>query len=195
MTKCREEVWDYNNGFVICIDTGEVIDRIYDYSNYRFDTEEAHNRVEVLKVKGGYSRKYHDYLALERRAKRLTKGKPWLRVNYVKLYEQGKFIKTITSLRSASAVDRVINGGIHEVLDKIIKIIEDIEPAALARTERAKYALAYIVYLKTLGKCIDLLKLVEMFNISQTTIKRLEKIADRVYSKVSILLLLGKSMF
>lgn len=195
MAKCKEEVWDYDNGFVICVDTGEVIDRIYDYSNRGIDVEETRNRAEVLKVRRSYSRKYRDYLALERLAKRLTKGKPWLKIDYVKLYEQGKLIKTITSLRSARAVDKVINGGIYAVLDKVLKVIEDIEPAALARTDRARYALAYIVYLKTLGKCVDLLKLAEMFNVSQTTIRRLEEIANRVYSKASTPLLLGKLVF
>ncbi len=189
MINCRGEVWDYSSGFVICVDTGEVIDRIYDYRNREASVEEACSRIKLLKVRRGYSRKYRNYLALERRAKRLTKGKPWLRVDYVKLYEQGKLIKTITSLKSANALGKVINGGIHVVLDKVLKIIEDVEPAALARTERAKYALAYIVYLKALGKCMDLLELAEMFNVSQTTIKRLEEIANRVYSKASALVL------
>ncbi len=195
MTECREEVWDYASGFIVCVDTGEVVDRIYDYGGSRAHAMESRSRMGLLKARTGYSRNYRNYLALERLAKRLTKGKPWLTVNYVKLYEQGRLIKTITSLKSTSAVGKVISGGIHVALDKVLEVIEEVEPAALARTERAKYALAYIVYLKALGKCMDFLELAEMFNVSQATIKRLEEIANRVYSKAFKSPLLGGPVF
>lgn len=180
------EMWDYANGYVVCTNTGEVVDRIYCYGEMRRREQlgNTNKANDSTKLTGRKSKKYLNYIELEMKAKRMVRKKPWLTVDYAKLYSQGRFVNTIKSWRSIKAVKEATKEGIRPVLNKILEAVEAVEPAALARTERAKYTLAYLIYLMASGKPIIYNDISKMFNVSWTTIKRMEKLAKEIRNKI-----------
>ncbi len=181
-------VWDYERGEVICSSTGEVVDRIYDYGPTIMKPEtrerlelELRSKPKRNHLELRYSRDYRVYLEAEKR----VRGKPWLVVDYDKLLKTRRFVKTISSHNTIRALDNIRRLGLERDLKKVMELIETVEPSALSRTERARNALAYIV-MSFLDKHRppDPLETVEIFQISNTTYKRLERVAKRIYYKL-----------
>ena len=181
-------IWDYIRGEVICSSTGEVIDRIYDYGPVHEKLETIEQRNLLLKNRPRVNfikRRYRKHLRTYIVAERMIKDKPWLHVDYDKLFETGKFIHTIRSKSTDRALKNVREKGLEEKLKRIIDLMKEIDPVAVSRTERAKLALAYILlnYIEK-NSPPDIGKTVSIFSISHTTYRRLERIARRLYNKI-----------
>ncbi|WFO75720.1 TFIIB-type zinc ribbon-containing protein [Desulfurococcaceae archaeon MEX13E-LK6-19] len=182
-------VWDYFRGEVICSTTGEVVDRIYDYSDTRSTNQEDTKitiDTTVINRHKNLLRDYRRNLKMYRKALSLIKNRPWLQIDFDKVVETGKFVNTIYSKSTLKALETVDKMGISSILKKIIRFIEEIDPVAVSRTERTKLALAYMVYKKMKGEPVSPKEVVEYFNISLTTYKRLEKLLKRIISKTSL---------
>lgn len=185
-----EIIWDYDRGEVICSSTGEVIDRIYDYGPIHERPETIEQRHLLLKNRPRINiveRRYRKHLRTYIIAERMIRDKPWLHVDYDRLFETGKFIHTIRSRSTDRALKNVKQNGLEKKLKKILDLIKEIDPVAISRTERAKLALAYIL-LNYIEKNTppDIGETVSIFNISHTTYRRLDRIARRLYNKLTI---------
>lgn len=183
-------VWDYIRGEVICSSTGEVIDRIYDYGPIRERLETIEQRNLLLKNRpktNSIERRYRKHLRTYIVAQKMIKDKPWLHVDYDKLFETGKFIHTIRSKSTDQALKNVRRSGLEKKLKEMIDLIREIDPVAVSRTERAKLALAYIL-LNYIEKNTppDIGETIAIFNISHTTYRRLERIARRLHSRITV---------
>ncbi len=179
-------VWDYREGEVICSSCGYVVDRIYDYGPPREDEEEQIWR--EIKIRKNPRRnpttpRYRLHMKLYHRAYSYVKNKPWLEIDYERVFETGKMINTIKSRATIDAERKISDKNLWKQIDEGIKFIEKTYPVALARSGRGKYALAYIVttYLKT-GSYPPVKEVVDTFNISETSYRRLIKIAREILS-------------
>lgn len=112
---------------------------------------------------------------------RLTKGRPWLEVDYAKVFRSGKFVHSIRSRASLKAAKNIELAGCWGTVKRGLEYVDSVNPAYLARSERGKYALAYIVArrLET-GRIPKQSEVVEVFNISIMSYKRLCAIAERL---------------
>lgn len=193
-TNCRGYlVWDYFRGEVICSSTGEVIDKIYEYrdlgSNMYSDEENASNfKKTSRKTLGGKDlvKKYKEDLALYNKALRFIRNKPWLTFDFDKLITTRKFINTLYSRNTVKTINNVSKMGLLTILKKIVSLIGEIEPSAICRTERTKLALAYIVFKNIIREEVDPKEVINTFNISMTTYRRLEKVAKKILSKNNV---------
>lgn len=115
MDECRQLIWDYTHGEVVCMDTGEVVDRIYDYGPVHVG-EEAREwaRAEERKRLRRYG--YRADRELRRLKHRLRKHYRLLRlarsitsrgymVDEERLLRQGRFVLTVYSRKSIEVLD------------------------------------------------------------------------------------------
>ncbi len=181
-----ELVWDDERGEVTCSRCGLVVDRIYYYGPPR-ESEESMERMREAARRHRPRSNRHEIaryrLHRERyyMARRYVEGKPWLEVDYDQVIETGRMIHTIRSRATIEAEDNIEKLGLREPLEKTLKLIEEKYPMALARTKRSRYALAYIIYTLTNKKRYpDDREVIEIFRISQTSYKRLQRIASRI---------------
>ena len=152
--ECGGFVWDYFCGEVVCVDSGEVVDRIYDYGPVYRGSDE---RDWVRRVDPGRLR---EFWRLRRRLRRrqvfLRRARFFVErgyeVDYDRLLSNEKFVFTVYSERTVKVLEWFEERGLKPVLDKIIDILKDVEPVALSRTIRGRYLLAYIIYEILSGK-------------------------------------------
>ncbi|MEM0100510.1 MAG: TFIIB-type zinc ribbon-containing protein [Desulfurococcaceae archaeon] len=185
-------VWDYEHGEVVCSNCGLVHDKITTLEIMEYKDSTYNNSSETRKPRVDHrypiSRKYKHHIKLYRKCLRIVKGKPWLEVDYDKLLENGKFIHTVKSRASMKALKNIEENGYWDIVREGLEYIVSINPAFLARSERSKYALAYIVAVRIkTGKypCKD--DIVNVFNISDTSYRRLCSIAEKLLSNTCIL--------
>ena len=200
MDECGQLVWDYTRGEVVCMDTGEVVDRIYDYGPVHVG-EEAREwaRVEERKRLRRYG--YRADRELRRLKHRLRKHYRLLRlarsitsrgymVDEERLLRQGRFVLTVYSRKSIEVLDWFEKKGLRPVLDRIIGVLGEVEPLAINRSIRGRYLLSYIVYELLRGRYtfsyrdLDGLKPL----VSETTFNRLLRIARSIINKHKTLL-------
>ncbi len=179
-------IWDYEKGEVICSNCGYVVDRIYDYGPPRVDeSEEIWREIRIRNNprRNPLTRKYRHHYRLYREAESYVRGKPWLEIDYDKFFETGKMVNTIKSRATIEAEKKIEDRKLWGVINRGIEYIRKTHPIALARSGRGKYALAYIVavYLdkKTLPSPEEV---IDTFNISETSYRRLVKIAKEIIS-------------
>ncbi|MEM1843537.1 MAG: hypothetical protein QXD75_03335, partial [Desulfurococcaceae archaeon] len=93
----------------------------------------------------------------------------------------GRFIHAITSRASLKALKNIEAHNYWKDVNEGLKHIYSINPAYLTRSERSKYALAYMVAvrLKT-GRYPSRERVVSVFNISDTSYRRLCLLAERL---------------
>lgn len=187
-TKCPschgQLIWDYENGEVVCSSCGYVVDRIYYYGPPRIDENEEiwrEIRIKNNPRRNNIVRKYRYHYKLYREVESYVKDKPWLEVDYDKIFETGKMINTIKSKATLEAEKNIENKKLWNMINRGVEYIKKIHPIALARSSRGKYALAYIVASQIeKGKLPSLEEVVETFNISETSYRRLVKIAKEI---------------
>ena len=194
MDECRQLVWDYTRGEVVCMDNGEVVDRIYDYGPViRRKEAIERERVEELKRLRRYG--YRADWELWRLRRRLRKRYKLLRlaksitsrgyfVDYDKLFYVERFVFTVYSKRSVEVLEWFEKKDLRPVLDKIISVLGDREPIVFTRTIRGRYLLAYLVYEFLRGRDpgyneLDGLRI----HISANTFRRLKKLARTIVIK------------
>ena len=179
-------IWDYARGEVVCSACGYVVEKIYDYGPPRIDENEEiwrEIRTRNNPRRNPITRKYHHHYKLYREAESYVKGKPWLEVDYEKYFETGKMVHTIKSKATIEAEKNIRDKKLWDKVNQGIEYIRKTYPVALARSGRGRYALAYMVitYLekKTFPPIEDV---VETFNISETSYRRLVKLAKDIVS-------------
>lgn len=178
-------VWDYERGEVTCSSCGTVIDTIYDYSPpYRKNDILYTGRTEPARHNGRH-KEYYIHIRRYNLAQKYVMGRPWLHIDYDKYLNTGKLVKTIKSDATINAERNIEELGLRHELQHYLKLIERVYPAALARTERSKYALAYILsYLDKKKRPPLEHRVINIFNISSTSYKRLLRLAKKIYSRI-----------
>jgi transcription initiation factor TFIIIB Brf1 subunit/transcription initiation factor TFIIB len=183
-------VWDYASGEIVCSQCGVVQGKIFssDIPGYNIastrDQQVSAERRHTHSTLKPYSPRYKRLLKLYLAASKRVSSKPWLEVDYNKLFETGRFIKTITSLPSKRARESIEKYNYWETVNKGLRVLEAVNPALLARSERCKYALAYIVAMVTeTGKIPSEEEVISVFNVSETSYRRLRLIATSIQSQ------------
>ena len=128
-------VWDYQMGEVICSSCGLVIDKIYDYGPLRENEETITWRTIKVKHNPKKNKKLREYklhVKLYVKAQSYIKDKPWLEIDYEKVFRTGKMIKTIKSLATIRAEKNITNNKLWKQVEQGLKIIEETYPIALA---------------------------------------------------------------
>ncbi len=183
-------IWDYERGEVVCSHCGIVQGKLIssDIPDYAISKREEYlslrekrfgdNRVRVS------SPKYRKILKLYSTVSKKISDKPWLEVDYNKLFTTGRFVKTIISLASIRARKSIEKHNYWELVNKGLKVLEKINPALLARSERCKYALAYMVtrIIET-GKMPSEEEIVSVFNVSGTSYRRLRAVVLNIQNQ------------
>ncbi|RLG80601.1 MAG: TFIIB-type zinc ribbon-containing protein [Thermoprotei archaeon] len=177
-------IWDYQSGEVICSTCGYVVDRIYYYGPDREDEDESlwreiktrrNPRVNTI------AKRYRRHVKLYHIASTYVKGKPWLEIDYDKIFETGRLVHSIKSKATLEAEKNISDRGLWSLVKKGLEFIEKRYPVALARSGRGKYALAYMVatYIST-RHFPEVKEVVKVFNISETSYRRLLRIARKI---------------
>lgn len=184
-------IWDYERGEVVCSNCGLVHEKLttLEIVEYRASTSNSSSEVRKQRDDHRYpvSREYKHRIKLYRRCLKMVKGKPWLEVDYEKVLENGKFIHTVKSRASMKALRNVKENGYWSMIQEGLEYVVSINPAFLARSERSKYALAYIVAVKIkTGGYPHKDDVVKVFNISDTSYRRLCSIAERLVNNTYI---------
>ena len=110
MSECRQLIWDYERGDVICLDTGEVVDRILDVAPPLYQESRVQERLRISvkvfrKYRSPIPPSYPEDLELYRRAKRFEE-RGYI-VDYDKLFSQRRFVETVYSLESYEAIQKL----------------------------------------------------------------------------------------
>ncbi|MEM0001184.1 MAG: TFIIB-type zinc ribbon-containing protein [Desulfurococcaceae archaeon] len=179
-------VWDYEHGEVVCSTCGLVHDKLTslelpDYRTGASNVEVSSARRGTRSLKRIPPREYRYRAGLYVECLRLTRGKPWLEIDFDRVFKTGRFIHAITSRASLKALKNIEAHNYWKDVNEGLKHIYSINPAYLTRSERSKYALAYMVAvrLKT-GRYPSRERVVSVFNISDTSYRRLCLLAERL---------------
>lgn len=185
-TSCGGQlVWDYERGEIVCSKCGLVQDRLstLEVLEYRSNLVKDEDDSESRRHPGKYivSREYKRYLRIYMIYYKMTKNKPWLEVDYSKITDDGRFVKTLRSRASMKAIKNIDEHGYWDLVKQGLNYISMVNPAYLARSERGKYALAYILasLLRT-GHYPSRESVKEIFNISDASYRRLCNIARKI---------------
>lgn len=186
-------VWDYHRGEMVCTKCGLVVGVLttLEVNEYRVPLSKNEKYGEVVAVskiqrRSVVSSEYKRALKLYRECTRIVKGKPWLEVDYEKVFKTGRFVMSVKSKASMNALRNINILGYWSTLKKGLEFINSINPAFLARTERSKYALAYMIARKIeTGNYPTCEEVTSVFNISSTSYKRLCALADKLIAYAS----------
>jgi hypothetical protein len=136
-------IYDYQEGYVIDAETGEVVERIYDYSPpsrgdacSRGAERDARQRREF---KSSYER-YKEHCRVYREARRLEER--GFVVDYSRLFTVG-FKNSLRKRMSVAVEQRFRELGLLPELEEILEEIGEKAPHVLARSRRAQLLIAY----------------------------------------------------
>lgn len=178
-------VWDYRDGFVVCSGCGLVVENIIEEARGGFEGEEELPARRRRPVKRVVSENYSVNMRLYKMAEKRVRNKPWLTVDYDAVLSTKRFVKTIMSKASIEAVENIEANGYWEDVRNGLKLIEELNPALLSRSERGKYALAYMLSVKVrTGKTPGPEDVARVFNISGTNYRRLYNIVKNLAPKI-----------
>jgi len=188
-------VWDYERGEVVCSSCGLVVDKIttleawsYRVNNNEVEQGRREAHVATIRNRVQSSREYRRLLKIYKLATKIVKEKPWLEVDYEKVIESGKFVLTIKSKASIKALKNIVEYGYMELVKEGLDYISSVNPALLARSERSKYALAYMVAVKIkTGELPTRESVLKVFNISNTSYNRLRNIVEKILREASVI--------
>ncbi|MEM0379715.1 MAG: TFIIB-type zinc ribbon-containing protein [Desulfurococcaceae archaeon] len=177
-------IWVYEKGEIVCSTCGLVVDKIiYDGPVRESEDEEIKRIIKTRRnprVDRLYFRyKYHN--RLYRLAESYVRNKPWLEVDYDKVLETGRLVNTIKHRATIDAEKKITKLNLWNYIESGLKHIREINPAVLSRSGRGRYALSYIVaYYLDKKEYPSMKNVVELFNISETSYRRLLKIAREI---------------
>jgi len=179
---CRQKVWDYPEGVVVCLENGEVVDRIYDYSPPRTREDEQQPQLHLWhrpkKVVHGYLRRLKVYMKLLSYEKQLGDSYVVDEEKFMEAHMKNKNqVRTVKHIRSLGIV-------LTDKDEELIRIGEEFvskkAPHLLSRSERGKKALSFLVgCILVDGEMPKPKQVVEKFHISWTTYKRLKKLINK----------------
>ena len=138
-------IYDYCEGYVIDAETGEVVDRIFDYSPPAHSTD--HNTERPLNYNNNRLvhpalRGYYKNRRLYAKARRLEER--GFVVDYSRLFDVG-FKRSVLHEKSVKAEIFFNHAGLLAELEGIIREISERAPYLLARSRRGQLALAYVI--------------------------------------------------
>jgi hypothetical protein len=178
----RVLVYDYQEGYVIDAETGEVVDRIYDYSPPSRGAEcsksierDAHQRREF---KSSYER-YKEHYRVYREARRLEER--GFVVDYSRLFTVG-FKNSLRRRTSVAVEQRFRELGLLDELNKIIEEIGEKAPHVLARSRRAQLLIAYALRELRAGRRPSYSQSPVKDLIHESLFRATLKIAQRLYN-------------
>lgn len=188
-------VWDYERGEVVCSSCGLVVDKIttleawsYRVNNNEVEQGRREANVATIRDRALSSREYRRLLKIYKLATKIVKEKPWLEVDYEKVIESGKFVLTVKSKASIKALKNIVEYGYMGLVKEGLDYISSVNPALLARSERSKYALAYMVAVKIkTGVLPTRESVLRVFNISNTSYNRLRNIVEKILREASVI--------
>jgi transcription initiation factor TFIIIB Brf1 subunit/transcription initiation factor TFIIB len=188
-------VWDYERGEVVCSSCGLVVDKIttleawsYRVNNNEVEQGRREANVATIRSRVQSSREYRRLLKIYKLATKIVKEKPWLEVDYEKVIESGKFVLTVKSKASIKALKNIVEYGYMGLVKEGLDYISSVNPALLARSERSKYALAYMVAVKIkTGELPTRESVLKIFNISNTSYNRLRNIVEKILREASVI--------
>jgi hypothetical protein len=188
-------VWDYERGEVVCSSCGLVVDKIttleawsYRVNNNEVEQGRREANVATIRSRVQSSREYRRLLKIYKLATKIVKEKPWLEVDYEKVIESGKFVLTVRSKASIKALKNIVEYGYMGLVKEGLDYISSVNPALLARSERSKYALAYMVAVKIkTGELPTRESVLKIFNISNTSYNRLRNIVEKILREASVI--------
>lgn len=162
------------------------MERIFDDSSIS-PREEANARGKK-RGRGGrrpvLSKEYAEILRLYKKGLKLVKGRPWLEVNYEKVFLEKRFVKAIMSRASAEALEDINKHNYWDVINEGMRIIAEANPALLNRSSRGNYALAYMMFVKaSTGRFPEMDEVTKVFRISPSTYARYKTIISRILKK------------
>ncbi|MEZ0393571.1 MAG: TFIIB-type zinc ribbon-containing protein [Desulfurococcaceae archaeon] len=176
--------WEEAEGFVVCTRCGLVVDRISLADPPRQSADRGpENRWRLsnaIRAFAGLKRRYRSRLRAYERISKLQRRRPWLIVDAAKLLEMseaGRVTGTITSRASLFALEKVRELNLGEQISRGLEMISASDPTLLARSLRARYALAYMAFsLAEFGTLPSAKEVTEIFNVSASTYRRLAKL-------------------
>lgn len=132
-------IYDYCEGYVIDASTGEVVDRIFDYSPQGYVSEgESVNRFVRRSCLGRRSVK----LRLYRKAKRFEER--GFVVDYSRLFSSG-FKRSVLHEKSVKAEVFFNHTGLLGELEEVLREVGEKAPQLLTRSRRSQLVLAYVI--------------------------------------------------
>jgi len=183
-------IWDYERGEIVCAKCGVVADHLTTLEAGEFRTKHLEldsglNTKRSRRVREVVSREYKHALKLYEKCVKISRERPWFEVDYDKVLKTGKFVHAIKSKASIEARRNLESMGYLQVLRKGLELISAVNPAFLARSERGRYALAYML-LKKLETGIkpSSEEVIRIFNISLASYRRLCVVVDRILSQM-----------
>jgi hypothetical protein len=140
----RVLVYDYQEGYVIDAETGEVVDRIFDYSPPSRGADTCSRSVERdarqrREFKSSYER-YKEHYRVYREARRLEER--GFVVDYSRLFTVG-FKNSLRRRASVAVEQRFRELGLLPELEEILEEVGERAPHVLARSRRAQLLIAY----------------------------------------------------
>jgi len=189
--KCKQLVWDYKNGEIICIDNGEVVGKIYDYSPPRAMKSTAvktknttHTRIKQMRHHRRSIMAYKEVLRLKEKLgdKYIVDEEKYI---YQRTWEKGKIHYTIKHVKTIEVEQSLSNEDLQKI-NKGITMLEEKYPWILQRTIRTRYALGYMFYeYINKGKIPPKEEIIKKMKISLTTYKRLRHLLTQLVSQYS----------
>ncbi|MEM1696400.1 MAG: hypothetical protein QXQ90_07370 [Desulfurococcaceae archaeon] len=169
----RQLVYDYSEGYVVDAETGEVVDRIYDYSPPRprsDDSAVVENKKRVRMPGKGLGRLIKAYRRLVEYEKQ----------GYIVDYEKAlsnRMIKTLVHERSVKAEKHFAEKGL---LNKLAEIVEELDKRGVTSglTIRGRLVLAYVVYKLSRGETPRYNEVQGV--VSESTFRRIKRRAQRL---------------
>lgn len=164
----RQLIYDYKEGYVIDAETGEVVDRIYDYSPSMMTQYEREIEPESDRIK---YRPWRLKKLIETYRKIVIYEERGYIVDYEKLVHN-KMINALKHEKSLKAEKYFAEKGI---LDKLKRTIEELDERGLTSgmTIRGRLVLAYILYKLSHGEIPEYQELRKI--VSDSTIRRIKK--------------------
>lgn len=172
-------VWENGEGYVVCSSCGLVLDRIFDESTISPKEEAiAHKKGRGKeKRRSIFNKEYAEMLRLYKKGLKLVKERPWLEVDYEKVFIEKRFVKAIMSRASAEALEDIDRHNYWDIVNEGMRVIAEANPALLSRSARGSYALAYMISVKLrTGRFPDMEEVTKVFHISPSTYARYKKI-------------------
>lgn len=171
-------VWDFERGEVVCASCGYVVEQIYVSGEVRHASEVTH-------------RTSKGYVTLSRETKEFLRLMKYVKLSEKELYiDWDSFRKYVRSGRRVRVLKlrvRPIPGNLREVVDPVMKVIEEY-PRLTSRTVRGKVAASLLALSLALSQRPNLVVIARLVGVSRTQLARIMKlvVAYRIHLREDV---------
>lgn len=182
----RSLIWDLRDGVVVDVDTGEVVDRLYEDEVFPYRPLDIYRYMD--NSSNGVKRRL-----LKIHRKSLRRGDSI--INYEKFEEglrTGRFVETIIKWKTVKALSGLSDDE-RVLLLSVSDLLSTIDPSIHGRSIRGRLALSY-VFLKYIedGECPPIGEVMKKFKISNLSFWRIKKyvlenseaLLDKIYDLI-----------